>query len=210
MPTPAEILKTLAAIADEQVVLAMIWHALIVVTIIGIVLGWRPTKKAGAAALAIPLLSVSILAWAYRNPFNGLVFSLFALAFVGIGLRRPSETVDPAPGWASVAGAVLIIFGWVYPHFLGAGSWIRYFYEAPVGLIPCPTLSVAIGFALPANGFSSRGYSVTMGILGLFYALFGAFRLGVRIDFVLGLGAVSLLILALTPGFGASTSKAAA
>ncbi len=188
----------------------MIWHALIAITIIGIIIGWRPTKKAGGAALAILLLSVSILAWAYRNPFNGLVFLLFALVFIGIGLRRSSERVDPAPGWALIAGAVLIIFSWVYPHFLGAGSWLRYFYEAPVGLIPCPTLSVAIGFALLANGFSSRGYSVTLGVLGLFYALFGAVRLGVRLDFVLGLGAVSLLILALTPGFGASKSKATA
>jgi hypothetical protein len=207
MPTPTEILQTLAAIANEQVILAIIWHALIAVTIIGIVLGWRPTKKAGAAALAIPLLSVSILAWVYRNPFNGLVFLLFAMTFIAMGLRRPSERVDPAPGWASVAGAALIMFGWVYPHFLGSGSWLRYFYEAPVGLIPCPTLSIAIGFALLANGFSSRAYSVTLGILGLFYALFGAFRLGVRIDLILLLGAASMLILALPPGFSVSKPK---
>ncbi len=197
MPTPTEILQVLAAITNEQLIIAIIWHALIAGTLIGIVLGWRPTKKAGAAALAIPLFSVSILAWAYRNPFNGLVFLIFALAFIALAVRRPGEAVDPPPAWASAIGAVLIIFGWVYPHFLGDGSWLRYLYEAPTGLIPCPTLSFVTGFALLANGFSSRAYSVALGGLGLFYALFGALRLGVRIDFVLGLGC------RLSPGPGA-------
>ena len=206
MPTPTEILQTLAAIANEQAALAITWHVLIAVTAIGILASWRPTKK-GAAVVSIPLLSVSILAWAYKNPFNGLVFLLFAIAFVVIGLRRPSETVDRAPGWAAIAGLILILFGWVYPHFLGAGSWLRYLYKAPAGLIPCPTLSLVTGFALLANGFSSRAYSVTLGMLGLFYALFGAFRLGVRTDLVLGLGAAALLVLALTLGFSASQPK---
>ncbi len=210
MPTPTQILQTLAAISTEQVMLAVTWHVLIALTAVGIFLGWRPTKKTAAVALAIPLLSVSILAWTYKNPFNGLVFLVFAIAFIAVGLRRPSEKVDPAPVWAAVTGAVMIIFGWIYPHFLEGGPWFKYFYAAPTGLIPCPTLSVAIGFALLANGFSSRFYSVTLGILGLFYAVFGALRLGVRIDIVVGLGALVLLTLAFLPGFGASRQKTTA
>jgi len=210
MPTPTQILQALAAIANEQLFLAISWHALIGLTVIGIVLGWRPTKKAGAAALALPLLSVSALAWAYKNPFNGIVFLLSAMAVIAIGLRRPQEKVDPAPVWASVAGAVMIIFGWVYPHFLEGGPWLRYLYAAPSGLIPCPTLSFVIGFALLANGFSSRSLSITLGAIGVFYALFGALRLGVRIDLVLLLGAVALFILALSPRFSSSKPKACA
>ena len=92
-------------------------------------------------------------------------------------------------------GSFLILFGWVYPHFLGTGSWLRYLYAAPAGLIPCPTLSFTIGFALLANGFSSRGYATVLGLLGLFYGLFGTFRLGVRIDLVLVIGSLALLTL---------------
>ncbi|OGD19635.1 MAG: hypothetical protein A2W03_02345 [Candidatus Aminicenantes bacterium RBG_16_63_16] len=210
MPTPTEILQALAAIVNEQRILAISWHAWLAITVIGIVLGWRPARRAGAVALAIPLLSVSTLAWAYRNPFNGLVFLLSAMAVIAIALRRPPEKVEPAPVWASAAGALMIIFGWIYPHFLEGGSWLRYLYAAPSGLIPCPTLSFVIGFSLLANGFSSRSLSITLGALGLFYALFGAFRLGVRIDLVLLLGAVALLILALSPRFSASKPKACA
>jgi hypothetical protein len=118
MPTPTEILQVLAKISNQQFKLAIFWHALIAITVIGIFLGWRPTKKAGAMALALPLLSVSVLAWAYKNPFNGAVFLLAAIAVLAFGLHQPSEKVDRAPVWATVAGAVMIIFGWVYPHFL--------------------------------------------------------------------------------------------
>lgn len=203
MPTPTEILKTLASISNDQVVLAMIWHALIAMAVIGIVLGWRPSKKAGATALSMPFLSVSIIAWLYRNPFNGSVFFLLAIILIVTGLRRPSERVDAPPVWASVSGVLMIIFGWIYPHFLAGGTWLRYLYASPAGLIPCPTLSFTLGFALLANGFSSRAVSVSLGIVGLFYGLTGLFSLGVQIDLVLLCGAISLLILAFTPRFSA-------
>ena len=73
--------------------------------------------------------------------------------------------------------------------------------------LTCPTLSFVIGFALLASGFSSRILSITLGAIGLFYALFGAFRLGVRIDLILLLGAASLLVLALSPRLSASKPK---
>ena len=96
------------------------------------------------------------------------------------------------------AGMVMILFGWVYPHFLEGGAWFDYLYAAPTGLIPCPTISLTIGFALLANGFSSRAWSLTLAFLGLFYAFFGALRLGVNLDFVLLGGALLLLLETLT------------
>ena len=115
----------------------------------------------------------------------------------------PAGSVRIAPPALRVAGILLIAFGWVYPHFLQGGSWLQYLYKSPAGLIPCPTLSFVIGFTLLANGFSSRGLSIFLGALGLFYAVFGAFRLGVRLDLILMLGAAALLTLALRPDFSA-------
>ncbi|MGE5741072.1 MAG: hypothetical protein ACM32H_03460 [Candidatus Aminicenantes bacterium RBG_16_66_30] len=196
MPSAADILKTLETISREWLGLAVAWHILLAMAVMAIILGWRPSRKAGAAVLVLPLLSVSALAWLSGNPFNGIVFLLFAILLALLGLRLPLDRVDPAPVWARAAGAVLIAFGWVYPHFLDGGSLLRYLYAAPTGLIPCPTLSVLVGFTLLANGFSSRAYSLSLGFLGIFYGAFGAFRLGVRIDLVLFIGSVVLMALA--------------
>lgn len=199
MPTPAEILQSLAAISNEQQVLAVIWHALVAAIVLGTLFGWRPTRKRGSMALAFPLLSVSVLAWLYKNPFNGLVFLLGAAGLAFLGSRQPATAVEKSPAWASAGGVLMIAFGWVYPHFLEQASWAEYLYRAPVGLIPCPTLSLVIGFALLAKGFSSRAWANVLAALGIFYSLFGALRLGVELDIGLLVGAAALVVLANRP-----------
>jgi hypothetical protein len=198
MPTPSDILNGLSSIANEMVVLAIAWHVLAAFCIIGIIFGWRPSKKTGASLLAIPLLSVGILAWIYKNPFNGAIFLLFGIALAIIGLRMPKERTQKAPVWGYIFGVLMILFGWIYPHFLVDGSWFEYLYATPLGLIPCPTLSLTIGFTILANGFSSRVWSMLLVIIGIFYGLFGALRLNVHIDFILLAGALVLLAQTLT------------
>lgn len=199
MPEPNEILRSLSAISNSQRGLAIIWHVLLAGLVLALVFGWRPTKRLGAAALALPLLSVGVVAWLYENPFNGTVFVSAALALAVIGIRLPAVRAERPPVWASVIGVGMVAFGWVYPHFLEDASWTAYLYRAPTGLVPCPTLSLVVGFALLANGFSSRLWSIVLGILGAFYALFGALRLGVTIDFGLLIGAAVLLALRRSP-----------
>jgi hypothetical protein len=196
MPTSAEIIQTLTAISNEQKVLAILWHALIAAIVLGTLFGWRPTRKQGSMALAFPLLSVSALAWLYKNPFNGIVFLLAAAGLAFLGSRQPATAVEKPPAWASAAGSLMIAFGWAYPHFLEQASWAEYLYRAPTGLIPCPTLSLVIGFALLAKGFSSRAWANVLAALGVFYSLFGAFRLGVELDIGLLIGAGALIVLA--------------
>ena len=193
MPAPNEILQSLASIARSQQSLAILWHVLLTALVAALLLGWRPTQRSGAMVLTLPLLSVGVLAWLYKNPFNGAIFLLVAVGLAVIGSCRPAVRVERAPAWASAIGAVMVAFGWIYPHFLPSASWAEYLYRAPTGLIPCPTLSMVIGFALLAGGFSSRPWSVVLAILGIFYGLFGAFRLGVAIDIGLLIGAVALL-----------------
>jgi len=125
---------------------------------------------------------VSVLAWIYQNPFNGVVFLLAAVILAILGSRQPKTPVEKPPAWAILIGALMIAFGWIYPHFLTGASWVEYLFRAPTGLIPCPTLSLVIGFALLAKGFSARAWSNVLGALGIFYSLFGAFRLGVMLD----------------------------
>jgi hypothetical protein len=87
----------------------------------------------------------------------------------------------------------MVVFGLISSHFVRTGSPVSQFIGAPVGLIPCPSLSLVIG------GLSSRGWSLVLAVAGLFYGVFGATRLGVRIDLFLLAGAAALLVVALLP-----------
>jgi hypothetical protein len=89
----------------------------------------------------------------------------------------------------------MVVFGWIYPHFLETTSFVPYLYSAPLGLIPCPTLSMVVGLGLILGSFGSRGWTFTVGVVGLFYGLFGAVRLGVSLDWVLVVGALRLVLL---------------
>jgi hypothetical protein len=115
-----------------------------------------------------------------------------------LSFRQPG-VVSFGPPWQVVFGSLLFAFGWLYPHFLEAGTPHRYLYAAPTGLVPCPTLSAVIGLALILEGFGSRAWSLTLAVLGLLYGVVGTFRLHVLIDMVLLVGAAGLGITALSP-----------
>jgi apolipoprotein N-acyltransferase len=196
MPTPSDIIEGLSAIVKNFKWIAIAWHILFAVVVVLFFTGWRPKRKFAAFALSVPLLSVSVLAWIKNNPFSGIVFLLFAVLLAVVGLRLPDEKVQRGVPWAFGIGILMIIFGWIYPHFLESGKWFEYLYAAPTGLIPCPTLSITIGFALLANGLSSRLWSFLLAFIGLFYGLFGVIRLGVHLDVGVLIGSLALVLLA--------------
>jgi predicted lysophospholipase L1 biosynthesis ABC-type transport system permease subunit len=92
-------------------------------------------------------------------------------------------------------GISAIFYALLYPHFLGESSPWLYLIAAPVGIVPCPSLSMVLGFTLLFNGFHSRLWQTVCVAAGVFYAIFGLFILGVWID--IGLLLVSISILAL-------------
>ena len=198
MPSSQEILAGLKAIANSWTTLAVIWHAYFGAIIIAVILGALPKKRPTGILLILPLISVSVAAWKFGNPFNGVVFALLAVLAIVIGVKMQCRKAELAPLWALLPGAGMFIFGWVYPHFLETTSFIPYLYSAPTGLIPCPTLSIAVGVALILNGLGSFAFPLLLGIAGLFYGFIGVFRLGVGIDAVLIAGAAVLLIRAFT------------
>jgi hypothetical protein len=194
MPSSGEILDGLGQAAHGWMWLAIVWHGVVGLAL-ALVLSGRavPDRRAAAVALALPLVSVSAVAWMSANPFNGTIFGVAALLVFLLGTRLAGP-VTRGPRWALAVSAGSIAFGLGYPHFLPDRPGYTYLFAAPTGIIPCPTLALVLGLALLGDGLRSRAVSITLGALGVFYALFGMFLLNVLLDGGLLVSAVALLV----------------
>jgi hypothetical protein len=202
------ILEQLGMIANSWWSIAAAWHVVFGSLFIAIAGGWRPRHRVLGAVLATAVASVSAIAWEAGSPFNSAVFALLAVVLAALLRTLPARPIQLS-SWPTVAfAASLALFALVYPHFSPTASWPELLLVAPLGLIPCPTLSMVIAVTLLAGGFDSRRWSAIVAAAGLFYGLIGVLALGVGIDLVLFAGA---LILGLTiqvpsPGSGVPRS----
>lgn len=194
MQKSEEIINGLIAIVNEYSTIAMIWHAAFYILIAALMAKWRPSNKIFGLLISLPLLSVAILAWTGGNPFNGTVFSIAAILILIFGFKADGQPINYSQLIFMIAGILMILFGLVYPHFINPDSIIKYLYASPAGIIPCPTLSVIIGFLLLCNGLGSHSITMTIIVLGLFYGLFGVLKLAVYLDLFLLFGSITLLI----------------
>jgi hypothetical protein len=198
MPSPAEILEGLARIANDAVAYAIAWHVAVALVLVAVLAGWTPSRRTSALLLSAPLASASAFAWFYGNPFNGLLLAAVALATAMAAWGASTRPATPGPSWTLLAGEALVAFAWVYPHFLSDRPLLDYLYASPMGVIPCPSISLSIGFALLAGLPGGRRHAFILVLAGGFYSLFGALRLGVWLDLVLLGGAVALALAAIT------------
>lgn len=189
-----DIVNGLQSITNDYQTFAILWHVLLYLLIAALFFKWEPSNKVFALVLSILPLSVAVFAWLTGNPFNGLVYSLAVITMIFLGLRADNQPVQFSQLPFMIAGILMIAFGLLYPHFISPGGAIRYFYATPAGLIPCPTISIVIGFLLLYNGLNSQPITLTLIILGLFYGIFGVLKLAVYLDLVLLLGTITLLI----------------
>ncbi len=202
MPTAGEILEGLTKIADSWRMLAVLWHIYFGLLVVFALLGFRPQNRL-VGALLIPLLaSVSVLAWINGNPFNGAAFGALSVALVALLWNLSGRPVEWArPTWL-LLGLLLVSFGWAYPHFLEEDPASTYLYAAPLGLIPCPSLSLVVGVTIIFSGLHSRVWSLVLASAALFYGVFGALYLGVTIDWMLAGGGIGLLALSIHQAVG--------
>ena len=199
-PSSAVILTQLEEITRTLMPLAIAWHLAAAVVLIALARGWRPARRWAAVLLAAPVASAAVAALAWRNPFNGAVLGGLAIALIILGWRLGRDRVVGAAGPWWWFGVAMIGFGWLYPHFVHQRGAAFYLFAAPTGLIPCPTLSLIIGFTLLGGGLGSRAWSLLLAGVSLFYGLFGVFQLGVWLDIVLVGGATVVHAAALRRG----------
>jgi hypothetical protein len=193
IPTREAILLGLATAANGGIPFAIGWHVVIAAALVALPLGWRPSRRAACMLLAAPLASASIAAWAVGNPFNGSIMALLAVFSLALASRCASERVALGSLAYTIVGGGMVAFAWFYPHFL-VGAPLRYLYAAPIGLIPCPSFVIVVGFALLGGGFGNRAWSWTLAVASASYAVFGVVRLGVMLDVVLLIGALILAV----------------
>ena len=205
MPDPTVILASSRELANEWRALALGWHVVFAVVLVALAIGWEPRKRALAALTLLPFLTVMNLAWRSGNAFTALVLLACTAALAVVASQFGDERVSPGSRIELALGKLLILTGWVYPHFLDGGSWTRYLYEAPLGVVPCATLAFAAGISIAAGGFASRGWSLIMAAATAYYGLVGVLVLGVTLDLVLVAAAVALLVQAAS-GFAAEES----
>jgi hypothetical protein len=193
MPSAAEILAQLGALAQSHRGIAIAWHVVLAVAVAALLAGWRPAARRAMRLLAVPVVSVGVLSAAHDGPFNAVVMLGLGASLLAVASRASAEHVRRVDGWPTVAGTAMVAFGALYPHFLEDGSLFSYLYAAPAGVLPCPTLALVTGFTLLGGGLRSRSWCSILGGAGVFYGAFGAAALGVDIDVLLFAGAVALL-----------------
>ncbi len=197
MPTVDQILRSLHEIANTWKTVSIFWHVYFGAAAVALAAGIRPSRLVAGVLLGLPLLSVSAVAWLSSNPFNGAVFAVIGALFLLAAARLRPGSVQIAPAFPLISGALLFVFGWFYPHFLDTPSYFAYLYAAPTGLIPCPTLSIVIGSVLVLDGLGSRVLCAIPGVAGLFYGITGVVQLHVAVDWVLLFGAAVIMACAL-------------
>lgn len=197
MPTNDAILSGLTTLANEWRALAVGWHVLFGILLLTPVLARRPSNRPLGYLLAVPLFSVSALAWTADNPFNGTVFSALALLLLVAARRFSNDSIQCGFGPIAVTGAVLLAVGWSYPHFLQADHWTAYLYAAPLGILPCPTLSALVGYTLVFGLYRSIVWVSALTATSLFYGVIGVFTLRVELDYALLAGAMVLAVQAM-------------
>jgi hypothetical protein len=202
-----QILDALTLIANAGKSVALTWHVLMFVALATLATGWRPTERTATTLAVLPIASAVVAAAVFRNPFNVALLALVTLALVVMAQRGDRSRVTRGPSWMTAFGLATIAYGWVYPHFLVNESPALYLIAAPVGLLPCPSIAVAIGFVLLGGALGSAPYRATLALVGLFYGAFGALRLGVMLDYGLIAAAIQLGATALVDFRGRSAIR---
>jgi hypothetical protein len=192
MPTSDTILAGLTNAANQWRLVAVAWHVALAAMLIALARGWRPSHRAAASLLSASVLSVGVVGWGSGNPVNGAVCASLAVMLFAAAGRLAKTPVRLAPAALLVPGSLLLALGWVYPHFLRADSLTPYFYAAPLGLLPCPTLSAVIGATLILEMHTARRWALPLAIAGFGYGAFGSFALRVPLDYGLLAGSAVL------------------
>lgn len=144
--------------------------------------------------VSVILLILSIIGNAlyYGNPFHLITFSVILIFFIIFQKKALKENENFATNKQNdikdiaiiIISAIFIFLGVFYPEFVEI-SIPQYLLFAPVGIVPCPTLLVILGFFNLTLTKSDKKTEIAFIILTCVYAIIGTFIFKVYLDITL-------------------------
>ncbi len=185
MPTATEIIRNLETTVDAYLWLRILHHILLVLVAI---LLWRLRQKAGwIVSLYLTFAFFSVFLGGITpifNPFYLLVFGILTLlGILELIQSKMNFSMERTP---KIHIAIALIGGFIgfwYPHFVESPFYCLI--GSPLGVIPCPTLIVALSLFLLAYPKTNRVWHWVITLTGLFFGIVGLFKLGVILDLAL-------------------------
>lgn len=153
--------------------------------------------------VSVILLILSIIGNAlyYGNPFHLITFSVILIFFIIFQKKALKENENFATNKQNdikdiaiiIISAIFIFLGVFYPEFVEV-SIPQYLLFASVGIVPCPTLLVILGFFNLTLTKSDKKTEIAFIILTCVYAIIGTFIFKVYLDITLILLAIFSII----------------
>ena len=171
-------------------------HHILICLALSFLVFWKKSASRILTAEGVLLLgTVSLTAYLAGNAFTGTIFGTLALFWLSeLALNKMSFDPMQTSLFRRLTVAGVLLWALWYPHFIPrpftTGWW-----RGPVGVVPCPTLMLALGYCVAAHPNSNSVLHWLTVICGVFYGLVGFVMLRVWADLPLLLIIVYAIIL---------------
>jgi hypothetical protein len=195
MRTPEEITRMLETVSRETRSYSTFMHILFLAVIgVGLAVN-RMRNSLFSFFIAYLSLSATVIAVMYAIVPNVIVFGTFFVlilhAYFSKNLNFDFDHITPA---SVLFGALGLIFGFWYLHWVESPVWLNALVSSPLGVVNCPTMATLCGFLCLSRKPRSAMLEAFVALMTLYFGFFGIFRLGAYVDVALILCALFLIV----------------
>lgn len=177
------LVEYLMIISNKNIFVNAGMHLLILVSMASIYLlkDMKVRKYVVEGTILALFLSVTINAAIYGNPFHAITFGIMAALAVYVLAKGKNMVTMPQQGFRTMVALLFIFLGFWYPEIVKANIF-ESLLISPVGVVPCPTLLVALGMLNMFYPNISKVQLIVTAFFGIIYGAIGTFKLGVYFD----------------------------
>lgn len=195
MKAPAAITAMLQEVAADVRAYSLVVHGLVLAVVALGLLARKSRTILFSALIAYLSLSATIVSLKYLIAPNiilfGVFFALIVHAYFTKQLGFDFERVAPPSLFFGVLG---LVFGFWYLHWVDSPVWLNAALYSPLGAVNCPTMLIVAGFLCLSRRPGAAMLEAFVGLITLYFGLFGIFMLGAYVDVALVLCGLFLLV----------------
>lgn len=192
-----KLIEYLAMISNENYYINFGMHLLVIASLVAIFLVKNSKVRwyLPEGTILVLFLTVTINALIYGNPFHATTFGIMSITAGSMFLSKKKEDIawEFRTDYKMVISILLIISGLWYPELANVNPF-ESLMLSPVGVIPCPTLTTALGLMNLFSAQINRKLLYVTIFFGMIYGFIGTFKLGVYFDVVLIIAALFSLL----------------